>query len=208
VLSRQDTGEEPLEDGDLSKEDRAALGNSGGLERRSALDRLLLPVPAAEKEKAEERYGDVSVIPTRTFLYGLETGEELAIDLEPGVRLYVRLEAITEADEHGIRTLLVTLNGQSRPVDVQDRSQEPKTPRREKADPNKDGHVAAPMMGVVTLTVEEGDEVEAGQQIGTMEAMKMESSISAPHSGTVERLAVSSGTNVEPGDLLLVLRNS
>ena len=208
VLSRQDTGEEPLEDGDLSEEDRAALGDSGGLERRSALDRLLLPVPAAEKEKAEERYGDVSVIPTRTFLYGLETGEELAIDLEPGVRLYVRLEAITEADEHGIRTLLVTLNGQSRPVDVQDRSQEPKTPRREKADPNKDGHVAAPMMGIVTLTVEEGDEVEAGQQIGTMEAMKMESSISAPHSGTVERLAVSSGTNVEPGDLLLVLRNS
>ena len=64
------------------------------------------------------------------------------------------------------------------------------------------------MMGVVTLTVEEGDEVEAGQQIGTMEAMKMESSISAPHSGTVERLAVSSGTNVEAGDLLLVLRNS
>jgi pyruvate carboxylase len=147
------------------------------------------------------------VVPTRTFLYGLETGEELAIDLEPGVRLYVRLEAITEADEHGIRTLLVTLNGQSRPVDVQDRSQEPKTPRREKADPNKDGHVAAPMMGVVTLTVEEGDEVEAGQQIGTMEAMKMESSISAPHSGTVERVAVFSGTNVEPGDLLLVLRD-
>ncbi|MDQ4042299.1 MAG: biotin/lipoyl-binding protein, partial [Actinomycetota bacterium] len=120
----------------------------------------------------------------------------------------VRLEAITEADEHGIRTLLVSLNGQSRPVDVQDRSQEPETPRREKADPNEDGHVAAPMTGAVTLTVEEGEEVEAGQQIGTMEAMKMESSISAPHSGTVERVAVSSGTSVESGDLLLVLRSS
>jgi pyruvate carboxylase len=208
VLSRQDTGEESLEDGHLSEEDRAALGDSGAPERRLALNRLLLPGPAAEKEKAEERYGDVSVIPTRPFLYGLETGEELAIDLEPGVRLYVRLEAITEADEHGIRTLLVSLNGQSRPVDVQDRSQEPETPRREKADPNEDGHVAAPMTGAVTLTVEEGEEVEAGQQIGTMEAMKMESSISAPHSGTVGRLAVSSGTNVESGDLLLVLRSS
>jgi pyruvate carboxylase len=133
-------------------------------------------------------------------------GEELAVDLEPGVRLYVQLEAITEADGRGIRTLLVTLNGQPRPIDAQDRSLRPEVPAREKADPNQDGHVGAPMTGVVTLAVGEGDEVGGGQQIGTIEAMKMESAIRAQADGTVERLAVASGTNVEAGDLLMVLR--
>jgi pyruvate carboxylase len=186
----------------LSEEDRAALA---GEDRRARLNRLMLPGPAAEQAAAEERWGDVSVIPTRAFLYGLETGEELAVDLERGVRLYIQLEAITGADDRGIRTLMILLNGQPRPIDARDRSLEPEVPVREKADPGDNGHVPAPMTGVVTLAVEEGERVDAGQQIGTIEAMKMESAISAPADGTVERLAVPSGTNVEPGDLLVVL---
>ena len=193
--------ESPDED-DLSGEDRAALD---GEDRRPALNRLMLPGPAMEQAAIRERYGDVSVVPTRAFLYGLEPGEELAVDLGPGVRLYVRLEAITEADGRGIRTLLVTLNGQPRPIDAQDRSLQPEVPAREKADPGEDGHIAAPMTGVVTLTVDEGERVVGGQQIGSVEAMKMESAIRAQADGIVERLAVASGTNVEAGDLLIVL---
>src|SRR5215210_7689563 len=188
VLSRHDDEEgEPSDDGHFSEENRAALRSGSASERRAALDRLLLPGPAAEKEKALERYADVSVLPTKAFLYGLETGEEIAVDLEPGVRLYVELEAVTEADEKGIRTLLVSLNGQQRPVDAQDRSLETEDKGGEKADPDQDGHVAAPMAGAVTLAVEEGEEVRAGRQVGTIEAMKMESAISAPVSGIVER---------------------
>jgi pyruvate carboxylase len=187
----------------LSQEDREALT---GLERRTVLNRLLLPGPTADQRAAQERYGDVSVLPTKAFLYGLETDEELAIDLEPGVRLYVSLEAITEADERGIRTLMVTLNGQPRPIDAKDRSIRPEVAVREKADTNNPGHIPAPMTGVVTLAVGEGDEVSAGQQIATIEAMKMESAIRAPLDGAVERLVVPSGTNVEPGDLLAVLK--
>lgn len=194
--------DERSEDGQLSEEDRAALD---GEDRRAALSRLMLPGPAREQKKAKEQYGDVSVVPTKVFLYGLETGKELAVDLERGIRLYIRLDAVTEADEKSFRTVLVTLNGQSRPIDAQDRSLKPEIPVREKADPNNDGHVAAPMTGVVTLAIEEGERISAGQQIGTIEAMKMESAISAPADGTVERLAVPSGTNVEPGDLLVVL---
>ena len=189
-------------DGDLPRDDLAALGGEG---RRPALNRLMLPGPAAEQAAVRERYGDVSVVPTRAFLYGLEPGEELAVDLEPGVRLYLRLEAITEADGRGIRTLLVTLNGQPRPIDAQDRSLQPYVPVREKADPAEDRHVAAPMTGVVTLAVGEGEQVGGGQQIGSIEAMKMESAIRAPADGIVERLAIASGTNVEAGDLLIVL---
>ena len=192
----------PPDDGRLSEGDRSALA---GNDRRPALNRLLLPGPTEEQRAAGERYGDVSVVPTRAFLYGLETGEELAVDLEPGVRLYMRLETITEPDERGIRTLQVTLNGQPRPIDAQDHSLEPEVPVRERADPGNDAHVAAPMTGLVTLTVEEGEKVGAGQQIGAIEAMKMESAIRAPLDGLVERIAVPSGTNVEPGDLLIVL---
>ena len=101
--------------------------------------------------------------------------------------------------------MLILLNGQQRPIDVRDHSLEPETSAREKADPENDHHVPVPMTGIVTLTVDEGDSVGAGQQIATIEAMKMESTISAPTDGTVERLAVPSGTNVEPGDLLAVL---
>ena len=207
ALSDRETDDDSGDD-ELSEEDRDALPTGGGVnsERRSTLNRLLLPGPAAEKAEADEKYGNVSVVPTKAFLYGLETGEELAVDLEPGVRLYVSLETVMEPDERGIRTLLVSLNGQSRPVDAQDRSREPEVPAHEKADPDEPGHVAAPMMGAVTLSVEEGEEVEEGRQIGTMEAMKMESSIGAPVSGTVERLVVQSGANVESGDLLLVIQ--
>ncbi|QYJ15196.1 Pyruvate carboxylase [Rubrobacter xylanophilus DSM 9941] len=193
----------PEGDGALSGEDLKAL--SAGEGRRETLNRLMLPGPAREQKEAEERYGDVSVIPSRAFLYGLETGEEVAVDLEPGVRLYVRLEAITEPDEQGIRTLMMTLNGQPRPVDARDRSLAPEVPAREKADPSDPGHVAAPMSGVVTLAVREGQTVEEGEELGSIEAMKMESAIRAPVSGTVQRLAVLPGTSVEPGDLLVVI---
>ncbi len=194
--------EEPQADGRVLE---AGMPAPTGEERTAHLNRLMLPGPAAERTAAEERFGDVSVVPTKAFLYGLETGEEVAVDLEPGVRLYVRLEAITEADDRGIRTLLVLLNGQQRPIDVLDRSLEPEVQAREKADPNNDAHIAAPMTGVVTLAVGEGERVGAGQQIATIEAMKMESAIRAPADGAVGRLAVPSGTKVEPGDLLAVL---
>ena len=100
---------------------------------------------------------------------------------------------------------MVTLNGQPRSIDAEDRSVKPEVAAREKADTSNAGHIAAPMTGVVTLVVGEGDSISAGQQVATIEAMKMESAIRAPLDGTVERIAVPSGTNVEPGDLLAVL---
>ncbi len=194
-------GEAGEEDG-LSEEDRAALDGPG---RRDALNRLLLPGPTSERATAEGRYGDVSVVPTKSFLYGLTPEEEVAVDLEPGVRLFIQLETVMEADERGQRTVLCNVNGQSRPVETLDRSIVPEVATREKADLDDLNQVAASMTGVVTLSAERGREVAQGEQIGTIEAMKMESAISAPADGTVERVVVSPGTRVEPGDLLLVL---
>jgi pyruvate carboxylase len=190
---------------EITEEQRAVLTAEAGEGRRQALNDLLFPGPAAARREAVERWGDVSVVPTRPFLYGLEPGVELEIDLEPGVRLLVELEALSDADDRGYRTAHISLNGQLRPVEARDRSVEAREDRAEKADLAQPGHVAAPLTGVVTVQVDEGEQVEAGQAVASIEAMKMESTVSAGVGGRGERIVTSSGKNVEPGDLLLVI---
>jgi pyruvate carboxylase len=172
---------------------------------RATLNRLLFPGPTRDFDTHQEQYGDVSVLPTKEFLYGLRSGVEHRIELEPGVTLLLGIEAISDADERGMRTVMCTLNGQMRPVSVRDRSVDAAVKAAEKADRSDPGQVAAPFAGVVTLQVGEGDSVESGQVVATIEAMKMEASITAPVAGTVERLAISAVQQVEGGDLLLVL---
>ena len=145
------------------------------------------------------------MLSTKDFLYGLEPDIEHEAELEPGVTLLIELEAISEADERGIRTVLATLNGQLRPVSVRDQSVDSDVKAAEKADRSNPQHVAAPFAGVVTLAVAEGDTVESGQTVATIEAMKMEASITAHRSGTVARLAIGQVQQVEGGDLLLEL---
>jgi pyruvate carboxylase len=104
-----------------------------------------------------------------------------------------------------MRTVMCTLNGQSRPVVVRDRSVVSNVKAAEKADPAQAGHVAAPFAGAVTVTVKAGDTVNAGDTVATIEAMKMEASITTPVAGTVSRLAISAVEQVQGGDLLLVV---
>jgi pyruvate carboxylase len=185
----------------LSDEDRAALA----AEPRGALNRLLFPGPTRELAESKAQFGDLTVIPTLEYLYGLQGGEEHEIVLEEGVRVFAGLEAISEPDERGLRTVMCTLNGQLRPVQVRDRAVASAVPVTEKADTSQPGQVAAPFGGAVTLGVAEGDRVEAGQAVATIEAMKMEASITTPIAGTVRRLALSKVAQVEGGDLLLVV---
>ncbi|MGW5717024.1 pyruvate carboxylase [Amycolatopsis sp. NPDC003865] len=186
---------------ELSEEDRSALAS----EPRRTLNRLLFPAPTKEFEAHREAYGDTSVLPSKDFFYGLRPGEEYSVDLEPGVRLLIELEAIGEADERGVRTVMSTLNGQLRPIQIRDRSIASDIPATEKAEKGNPKQVAAPFAGVVTLQVAEGDTVEAGATVATIEAMKMEASITASAGGKVGRLAITNVQQVEGGDLLLVL---
>ncbi|MQA32828.1 pyruvate carboxylase [Modestobacter roseus] len=186
---------------ELSDADLAGLA----AEPRRTLNRLLFPGPTAEFEAHAESYGDVSVLPSKEFLYGLRSGTEHSVDLEPGVRLLIGIEAVSDADERGMRTVMCSLNGQLRPVSVRDRSVTSEVQPAEKADRTDPGQVAAPFAGVVTLQVGEGDAVEAGAAIATIEAMKMEAAITAPRAGTVTRVAIGAVQQVEGGDLLAVL---
>ena len=180
----------------------------GGHERRLALSELLFPGPAKDQREARTRYGDVSVLPTRAFFYGMEDDREVAVDLSPGVRLVFELEAVGEPDERGLRTVLARVNGQLRPLDVRDRSIKAEVAEVERADLSNPGHVAAPVAGVVNVQVEQGTSVEKGQPVAVVEAMKMESTVTAPRAGTVERVAARPGGRLEQGDLILVIAPS
>jgi pyruvate carboxylase len=200
--SRALEGRRPAEPpAELSGDDLRGLAEAP----RPTLNRLLFPGPTKEFDAHREAYGDTSVLPSKEFLYGLRSGVEHSVDLEPGVRLLIGVEAISDADERGMRTVMCTLNGQLRPVSVRDRSVSAEVKAAEKADRGDPGQVAAPFAGVVTLAVAEGDTVEAGQQVASIEAMKMEAGITAPRAGTVTRLAIDAVQQVEGGDLLVVL---
>ena len=186
---------------ELTQDDRRGLET----DRRHTLNRLLFPGPAKDFATHREAYGDTSVLHSKDFFYGLAAGGEHVVDLEPGVRLLIGLQAIGEADERGMRSVMSTLNGQLRPIQVRDKSVASDVPVAERADRGNPNHVAAPFAGVVTLNVDAGDNVQAGQTVASIEAMKMEAAITAPRDGTVKRLAIGAVQQVEGGDLLLEL---
>jgi pyruvate carboxylase len=176
-----------------------------GRARQEMLNSLLFPGPTKDFEAVRENYGDVSVLPTKDYLYGLALGVETVIEMAPGVSLYASLENISEPDGHGMRTVTAALNGQLRPVSVRDNSVEAQVTRVEKADPANPHHIGAPFSGVVTLVVEVGQNLAEGAIVATIEAMKMEAAISTSVAGVVSRLAIPLTQQVEAGDLLLEL---
>jgi pyruvate carboxylase len=189
----------------VSAEDLASLLGADSAIRRATLNRLLFPGPTAEFLKSQETYGNLDQIDTVDYLYGLEQGREHVVEIAKGVRLYVGLEAIGTPDAKGFRTVMATLNGQLRPINVRDRKIAVDTVQAEKADTGNLGHVAAPFSGVVTLQTVEGAHVEVGQPIATIEAMKMEATITSNIAGVVRRLAITKTQAVEAGDLIVVV---
>lgn len=188
----------------LTDEDRRDLAADSAT-RRNRLNHLLFPGPTKEFEQFRATYGDVSVLDTARYLYGMRPATEVEVQLGRGVRLLVGMEAVGEPDERGMRTVMFTLNGQLRPLQVRDRSVEVDQATVEKADPGTPGQIAAPFAGAVTPLVHEGQPVEIGQPVATIEAMKMEAAITTPVAGTVQRVAIGGVQQLEGGDLVLVI---
>ncbi len=188
----------------LSDQDRQDLEGDSATRRRR-LNQLLFPGPSKEFEQVRASYGDVSVLDTQRYLYGMTPATEVEVALDRGVRLLIGLEAVGEPDQRGMRSVMFTMNGQLRPVQVRDRSVEVDQAAAEKADPGTPGQIAAPFAGAVTPVVQEGQRVAAGQTVATIEAMKMEASITTPVAGTVRRVAIGAVQQLEGGDLVMVV---
>ena len=172
---------------------------------RDVVSYLLYPKVFAEYAEHERRYSDVSVLPTPTFFFGMQKGEEVSVEIEPGKTLIIKFLTVGDPHEDGKRTVFFELNGQPREVLVQDRALGAGTgPARVKAEAGNPLHIAAPMPGaVVAVTVAVGEQVAAGQKLVTLEAMKMETTLHAERAGMVVEVLTKPGTQVEGGDLLI-----
>jgi pyruvate carboxylase len=186
---------------ELAAEDEAALAE----EPRRTLNRLLFPGPTRDYDEAVEDYSELSVLPTKVFLHGPKLGEEVEVEIEKGKKLLLSITAIGEPDDRGMRQVICAVNGQLRAVWVRDESVATTVATAERANPSVPGEIPAPFAGVVTLIVEPGESIRAGQQVATIEAMKMEAAITSPVAGTVTRLSIGHAQAVEGGDLLLVI---
>ena len=168
---------------------------------------LMYPQVFLDYAKFERDYGDVSVLPTPAFFYGMAPQQELSVELEKGKTLFISLVNVTEPDADARRTVAFELNGLPRHTSVTDKTIKPKTAPRVKADPADPLQIAAPIPGMVTsLAVSVGSKVKKGDKLLTLEAMKMLTTLTAPSEGIVSEIFVKVGETVESKDLVLRLR--
>jgi pyruvate carboxylase len=170
------------------------------------LSYLMYPDVFLKFARARQNWGDVDVLPTPQFYYGMERGSDMAVELEPGKALVIKFLTIGEPHPDGTRTVFFELNGQPREVSIRDRALEVTEQAKPKADPNQPGQIGAPIPGVVsTVAVELNQKLKKGDRLLVMEAMKMQSTVYAPIAGTVTQVLVTPGQQVEAKDLLLVI---
>ena len=150
-------------------------------------------------------YGDVSMLPTSVFFFGMQSGQEINVDLERGKTLIVRYITTSDVHDDGTRTVFFELNGQSRPLRIVDRSQVARRPAHPKAESGNNSQVGAPMPGTVaTVPVHAGQRVARGDVLVSLEAMKMETTVRADRDGTIREVLVKAGMQVDTKDLLVV----
>ncbi|MFM2196605.1 MAG: hypothetical protein RLZZ505_37 [Verrucomicrobiota bacterium] len=168
---------------------------------------LMYPAVYKEFQAVRERYDDLSKLPTTAFFYGLQIGEEIEVEIDPGKILIIKLISIGEADSDGQRTLFYELNGMPRESIVTDKAlTSTATATRRKGDPNDPSQVCAPLPGMVTeIAISPGTEVKAGDKLVVIEAMKMLTTVSAPVDGIVKEIVVKKGIQIDSDDLLVIL---
>jgi pyruvate carboxylase len=168
---------------------------------------IMYPEVFAEFAKYIREHGDLSVLPTPAFFYGMKAGQEISVEIEPGKTLFIRLVNIGAVDAEGKRAVNFELNGMTRQLAIVDKSVKPTVKPRLKVDPSKPNEVGAPIPGLVTvIPVSVGAKVAKGEKLLTLEAMKMQTTIYAPCDGVVDETYVRVSDAVESKDLLLRLR--
>ena len=151
-------------------------------------------------------YGPVRSLPTLTFFYGMQPGDEITAQIDAGKTLEIRLQAVGETGEDGDAKVFFELNGQPRVIRVPNRAVKAKTAARPKAAEGNPAHVGAPMPGAIaSVAVTVGQKVNAGDLLLTIEAMKMETGLHADRAATVKALHVHAGSQIEAKDLLIEL---
>ena len=165
---------------------------------------LMYPKVFLDYMERHQIYGPVRALPTKTFFYGMEPGEEITAEIDPGKTLEIRLQAVGETDEKGDVRVFFELNGQPRIIRVPDRLIKSQTASNPKAEEGNNAHVGAPMPGVIAgVTVSKGQSVNEGDLLLTIEAMKMETGLHAERDAIIKLVHVSTGSQIDAKDLLI-----
>ncbi|WP_213606629.1 pyruvate carboxylase [Staphylococcus capitis] len=176
----------------------------GEVTEQDVISYVLYPKVYNQYIQTKEQYGDLSLLDTPTFLFGMRNGETVEIEIDTGKRLIIKLETISEPDENGNRTIYYAMNGQARRIYIKDENVKTNANVKPKADKTNPSHIGAQMPGSVTeVKVATGDEVKANQPLLITEAMKMETTIQAPFDGVIKQVTVVSGDAIATGDLLI-----
>lgn len=164
----------------------------------------LYPKVFMDYHRFYETYGDISVLDTLTFLYGMKLGEEIEVEIEQGKTLFVKLVSISEPRTDGTRVIYFELNGQSREVVVKDANVKSQVIARPTVDAGNEKQIGATMPGtIVDVICEKGEKVKKGDYLLITEAMKMETTVQAPFAGVVKDIHVKNGEAIAVNDLLV-----
>ena len=167
---------------------------------------LMYPKVFTNYMQRHKTYGPVRTLPTKTFFYGMEPGEEITAEIDPGKTLEIRLQAVGETTDDGEVKVFFELNGQPRVIRVPNRIVKATTSAKPKAELGNANHIGAPMPGVVaSVAVQAGQEVREGDLLLTIEAMKMETGIHAERDAVIKQTHVSAGAQIDAKDLLIEL---
>lgn len=195
---------DPVNFDDVRRELEEKFGHT--FSKEELLSYVLYPKVFEQFEQHRVNYGNVSVLNTPTFFYGLRLGEEVSVEIERGKTLIIKLISIGEVQSDGTRPIYFELNGQPREVAVNDEEAQKFLETKEKADANNPNHIGATMPGkVVKVLVNEGEQVQKGEHLMVTEAMKMETTIQAPRDGKIGRITIKEGESIASGDLLVVM---
>ena len=165
---------------------------------------LMYPKVFLDYRGRHKEYGPVRTLPTNTFFYGMKSRDEISVEIDPGKTLEIHLIAVGDADEEGVVRVFFELNGQPRTARVIDRSKAATSIKRPVAELGNTAHIGAPMPGVISSVVATvGQKVNAGDLLCTIEAMKMETGISAEIDGIIKTIHSPAGTQVDAKDLLI-----
>lgn len=183
--------------------------NYGEVTEQDIISYVLYPKVFDQFIQTRQQYGNLSLLDTPTFFFGMRNGETVEIEIENGKRLIIKLETISEADEKGNRTIYYVMNGQARRITIKDENIKTNANVKPKADKTNPNHIGAQMPGSVTeVKVSVGDEVKVNQPLLITEAMKMETTIQAPFNGVIKKVTVVNGDAIATGDLLIEIEKS
>jgi len=168
----------------------------------------LYPKVFVEALERFKKFGDVSRIPTKNFFYGMEPMEETMVNIGSGKTIIVQLLSIGQVNDEGLRTVFFKVNGQTRNVQIEDRSVEVSKIQNRKKDPEDSLQVGSPLQGALSnVLVKKGQEVKKSEALFVIEAMKMETTVTSPADGKVKELVLKNGSLVDADDLIVVLAN-